>query len=95
MRVTVRTIGALQLLLGSAALEVWLPAGSRVDDLVRDLVARHGPELKRHLEARDTDRVPLSPRVLVNGRDIGALEGRATVLRDADDVLVLTPMAGG
>ena len=31
-------------------------------------------------------------RVLVNGRDIGALDDRRTVLGEGDDVLVLTPI---
>ena len=34
-------------------------------------------------------------RVMVNGRDIGALDDRRTLLADGDDVLVLTPIAGG
>ena len=32
---------------------------------------------------------------MVNGRDIGVLADRATVLVEGDDVLVLTPIAGG
>jgi molybdopterin converting factor small subunit len=32
---------------------------------------------------------------MVNGRDIGVLDGPDTVLHDADDVLILTPLAGG
>jgi molybdopterin converting factor small subunit len=32
---------------------------------------------------------------MVNGRDIGVLEGRSTVLGDGDDVLVFVPIAGG
>ena len=32
---------------------------------------------------------------MVNGRDIGVLGGRQTALADGDDILVLTPIAGG
>ena len=32
---------------------------------------------------------------MVNGRDIAVLGGRQTVLEDGDEVLVLTPIAGG
>ena len=34
-------------------------------------------------------------RVLVNGCDIGVLGDRQAVLSDGDDLLVLTPIAGG
>ncbi|MBC7294478.1 MAG: MoaD/ThiS family protein, partial [Thermoleophilia bacterium] len=39
---------------------------------------------------------PYAPlRVMVNGRDIVALEGRQTVLNDGDEVLFFIPIAGG
>jgi molybdopterin converting factor small subunit len=31
----------------------------------------------------------------VNGRDITVLGGRQAVLKDGDEILVLTPIAGG
>jgi molybdopterin converting factor small subunit len=95
MKITVRTIGRLQSLVGSAELEVELPSGSRVSDLLRTVGETCGAAVARDLDRGADGRVPLSPRVLVNGRDIGALDGRATVLSDGDDVLILTPMAGG
>ncbi|MHB1343322.1 MAG: MoaD/ThiS family protein [Thermoleophilia bacterium] len=32
---------------------------------------------------------------MVNGQDIGFLEGLETVVRDGDDILVLPPAGGG
>ena len=34
-------------------------------------------------------------RVMVNGRDILALEGSASMLAEGDDVLMFVPIAGG
>jgi molybdopterin converting factor small subunit len=94
INVKVRTIGPLKSLLGSDEQEYVLPADSPIADLLRAIGETGGGEVTRHLLAVDDGRVP-PLRVLVNGRDIGALEGQGTVLKDADDVLILTPMAGG
>ena len=95
MRVKVRTIGVLKSLLGRGELEVVLLAGSRVDDLLRAIRATSGDEAARLLADADDHLVPPRVRVVVNGRDIGVLNGRGTVLNDADDILILTPVAGG
>ena len=95
MRVKVRTIGSLRSLLGAGELEFVLPAGSRVEDLLGAIGETCGEDVARHLVALDSRRVPPPLRVMVNGRDIGVLDGPDTVLYDADDVLILTPLAGG
>jgi molybdopterin converting factor small subunit len=95
MRVIVRTIGTLQALLGSGELAVDLEADCRVADLLGALGDAHGEALRLRLTGVDSPAVPPAIRVLVNGRDIGALDGEDTLLHDADDVLILTPVAGG
>jgi molybdopterin converting factor small subunit len=95
MKVIVRTIGTLQALLGGGELAVDLEADGRVADLLGALGHEHGEELRLRLAGVDSRTVPPAIRVLVNGRDIGALEGEDTLLHDADDVLILTPLAGG
>jgi len=95
VRVKVRTVGSLRLLLGAGELEFVLPAGSRVEDLLGAIAETCGEDVARHLAAVDGRRVPPPLRVMVNGRDIGVLDGPDTVLHNADDVLILTPLAGG
>ena len=95
MRVKVRTIGSLRSLLGAGELEFVLPAGGRVEDLLGAIGETSGEDVARLLVAVDGRRVPPPLRVMVNGRDIGVLDGPDTVLCDADDVLILTPLAGG
>jgi molybdopterin converting factor small subunit len=93
--VRVRTIGLLRSLIRQGEFDVELPEGASVADLLSRLAETYGGEVAAHVTA------PVEPdahpplRVMVNGRDIGALAGRATGLTDRDDVLVLTPVAGG
>jgi molybdopterin converting factor small subunit len=91
----VRTIGALRSLLGSGELHVTLDSGSMVTDLLEAVGTTRGPEVARHFAALDSPVVPPALRVMVNGRDIGVLQGPETVLHENDDVLILTPVAGG
>ena len=93
--VHMRTIGLLKTLLRRGERELELADGAAVADLLAAVAATGGPEVAAHLEApvRADAHPPL--RVMVNGRDIEVLDGRQTALMDGDDVLVLTPIAGG
>ena len=90
-----RTIGLLKTLLQRGDLDVPLEDGATVARLLAAVAATGGPEVAAHLDApvRADAHPPL--RVMVNGRDIEVLDGRQTTLADGDDVLVLTPIAGG
>lgn len=93
--VRVRTIGLLRSLMRKGDFDVELPQGASIEDLLARLAATYGGEVAAHLTA-PIDRAAHPPlRVMVNGRDIGVLDDRHTVLADGDDVLVLTPIAGG
>jgi len=93
--VRVRTIGLLRSLIRQGEFDVELSGDASVEDLLARLSATYGGAVATHLTA------PVEPdahpplRVMVNGRDIGALDDRRTLLADGDDVLVLTPIAGG
>jgi molybdopterin converting factor small subunit len=93
--VRVRTIGLLRSLFRQGEFDVDLPDDASVADLLSRLAETYGRQVAAHLTA------PVEPdahpplRVMVNGRDIGVLADRATVLAEGDDVLVLTPIAGG
>lgn len=91
----VRTIGLLKSLMRRGEFDVDLPEDATVDDLLARLTQTYGGAVAAHLTAPvEADAHP-PLRVMVNGRDIGVLDDRATVLAQGDDVLVLTPIAGG
>ncbi len=95
MIVRVRTIGLLRSLIRQGEFDVELPDGAQVADLLARLAETYGGEVAAHVTAPvEADAHP-PLRVMVNGRDIGVLADRATVLAEGDDVLVLTPIAGG
>ena len=95
MKIKVRTIALLKSLLGQGDLELDLPPGATVGDLLSQVAGMGGEELARYL-AEPKEATPYAPlRVMVNGRDIVALEGRQTVLNDGDEVLFFIPIAGG
>ena len=95
IKVTVHTIGLLRSLIRQGDLVLSLGEGSAVADLLVHLSDTYGSQVAALMAA------PVSPdahpplRIMVNGRDIEVLDDRSTILADGDDVLVLTPMAGG
>jgi sulfur-carrier protein len=93
--VKVRTIGLLRSLLGRAELDVALTDGGTVADLLASLADSYGEQVASHFAEPEDTAVHPPLRVMVNGRDIAVLGGRQTVLRDGDEILVLTPIAGG
>ena len=93
--VRVQTIGLLKSLLKQGELDVALPEGSTVHDLLAGMAATYGEQVAVHF-AEPEDAAAHPPlRVMVNGRDIAVLGGRQAALADGDVILVLTPIAGG
>jgi molybdopterin converting factor small subunit len=93
--VKVQTIGLLKSLFGRGELDVTVPPGGTVDDVLAALVQTYGEALAQHV-AKPADPSGHPPlRIMVNGRDIEVLGGRGTVLAEGDVLLVLTPIAGG
>ena len=95
MTVKVRTIGLLKSLFGRGDLELVVPEGSTVADLLAKLAEMFGDQVAVHFREPESEAVHPPLRVMVNGRDIAVLGGRQAALQDGDEVLVLTPIAGG
>jgi sulfur carrier protein ThiS len=72
-----------------------MPEGSTVRDLLAQLVEEKGEGLAPYaLEPKEpTSYVRL--RVVVNGRDFLPQQYEEAVLKEADDILIFTPIAGG
>ena len=93
--VKVHSIFELKKILGQREVELRISGGGTVRDLLGAMVKTWGEELAGRLFAPGTQRLFSYIRVMVNGRDIGFLNGMDTVLQDGDDVLILPPAAGG
>lgn len=95
MQVKVRSIALIRSLLGAGELEVTLPEGATIEDLIGELTEISGPAIVPYLAPPKEESAHAPLRIMVNGRDITVLDGRRTVLAEGDDVLVFIPIAGG
>ena len=93
--VKVQTILDLKRILGKREVELLVPEGSTVEDLLRKMTERWGEELSSRLFEPGTHRLFSHIQIMVNGRAMAFLKRMETVLQDGDDVLILPPAAGG
>jgi molybdopterin converting factor small subunit len=93
--VKVRSIALIRTLLGSEQLDLSMPEGATVADVLTRLTEMGGPTLAAHLAEPKEKSAHAPLRIMINGRDITVLQGRATVIAEGDDILVFIPIAGG
>jgi molybdopterin converting factor small subunit len=93
--VKVRSIALIRTLLGKEQVDLSLPEGSTVQDVMDRLTEMGDPKLASYLEEPKEKSAHAALRIMVNGRDITVLHGRDTVVAEGDDVLVFIPIAGG
>jgi len=93
--ISVRTILYLKRIIGSGEVELSVPEGSTLEELLATMVKRWGKKLSSRLfESNSTIPLPYI-RLMVNGRDIAFLDKMETELQEGDEILILPPMAGG
>jgi molybdopterin converting factor small subunit len=93
--VKVRSIALVRQLLGQDHLDLAVPEGATVADVLTRLAEIGGPKLEPILAEPKEESAHAPLRVMVNGRDITVLQGRGTVVAEGDDILVFIPIAGG
>ena len=89
----VRLYASLREAAGERDIEVAVPDGATIRDLLSRLVELR-PVLADRLLDRDRN-IPPSVNVFVNGRDIRDLSGLDTPVTPDDEVTILPPAAGG
>ena len=93
--VKVRSIALVRMLLGKEQIDLSLPEGATIADVLGHLAEMGGPKLATYLAEPKEKSAHAPLRIMVNGRDITVLQGRQTVVADGDDILVFIPIAGG
>jgi len=87
MAVRVKLHGRLRIAAGTD--EVRLPEGiSNVGDLLKEMIARFSPEIRRYIFDPGTENLSPSLVVLVNGHSIKMLKGTDTPLMEKDSVSI-------
>lgn len=95
IKVKVHTILGLKKIIGQRELELSIPEESNVGDLLSHMVKSWGKELSSYLFEPGGNHLFSHIRLMVNGRDIGFLNGMDTVLGDRDEISILPPVSGG
>jgi molybdopterin converting factor small subunit len=93
--VKVRSIALVRHLLGQDPLDLEVPDGATVADVLARLAEIGGPRLEPILAEPKEKSAHAPLRVMVNGRDIHVLQDRETPVAEGDDILVFVPIAGG
>jgi len=94
MAVTVRFIGTLRNSSGRSKTTIKIKNAVSVREFIRKVVEGH-PKLKRTLIDPELDDPRPNALILVNGKEIGVLNGLETVLKDGDEVVFVPVLHGG
>jgi molybdopterin synthase sulfur carrier subunit len=94
MAITVKFVGAFRHSSGAGELEIGCRGLTSVIDLVNELV-RKVPELEHSLIDQQLGNPGPNALILVNGREIGVLDGLETRLKDGDEVVLVPVVHGG
>lgn len=95
IKIKIYTILELKKIIGQREIEVSIPKGSTVKDLLSWMAKKWGEELSSHLFEAGSGALLPHLRFMVNGRSIEFLNGMETVLKDGDEFLMLPIVAGG
>lgn len=93
IRVTVRVGEPLRRALGSTRLDLSLPAGATLADLLAHLAAVY-PDFARRYRGEDLGH-PFPYRLYLNRRGVDAADLSTCTLADNDQVHILIPVGGG
>jgi len=94
MAITVKFVGALRHFSGVGELTLDCKRYSSVGEVVNELV-KEVPDIKRNLIDQQLEDPRPNALILVNGREIGVLNGLETKLKDGDEVVLIPVVHGG
>jgi molybdopterin converting factor small subunit len=95
IRVKIHTTPVLKRIIGQREIEVSLPQGSTLETLLSWMVDTWGDKIASYLfHPAGASRHP-HVRLMINGQDIGFLDGMDTVLQDGDEVIMIALVGGG
>ena len=95
MRIKVGSILNVKEVLGQRELDLLIPRGSTMRELLASMIDTFGEKLSSTIYGFGGQEVLPYIRMMVNGRDIGFLGGLGTVLQEGDAVMILPMVAGG
>ncbi len=95
IKVRVKLLGILQKLNGKDQAVIELKEPIAIGRLIQNLVENFSDEFKRAIIDPELDDPRPNVLILVNGREISALEGLETNINDADEITIVAVTHGG
>ena len=93
MRVLFKSFGQIRKLLGKRVIEVDVPEGSTVRQVVDTVVKQSGEDLNKLI--MDKDRISGNLIVILNRKDIDTLGGIDIIVSEGDEIAILPHVQGG
>ena len=94
-RVKLKLVGVLRKLYGKEECEIMLDREAKITDVIRKLVASSNEEFTRaFIDAELQDPRP-NTLILVNGKEIGVLNGLETPVKNGDQIVLISVSHGG
>ena len=94
MRIQIKFFAALREIIGKKFEFIELDDGARLQNVLRKLIETYGTPFEQHL-FDEQGKLSSSYQILINGINIGTLEGVETSLKEGDTVAILPPVGGG
>ena len=94
LTVTVKFIGVLQQVFKKKQVKLKFAHSLTAKKLIEKL-AEDSPEARRSMLETESNQIHPALLVLVNGKEIGALDEADTRIRDADEVVLISVSHGG
>jgi len=94
MKVKLRFFTRLREITNKREEEIEVKKDTAVEDLLKLLEEKYGPEFKDYIRNK-RGRLRENLQYLINGKNVGSLQGFETKLKEGDTVAIIPPVGGG
>ena len=93
--VDIKFLGIYQRLTGKRTLQLILEKPTTVREVVKELTETFSEDFKKTLTNSQSDELRFNALILVNGKEIGVLQGLETVINQPEEITLIPMVHGG